>query len=381
MAGKISVLGSTGSIGRQTLETAELLGLEIAALAAGRSAEKLEEQVRKFKPSLVCVFDEAAAWDFRVRVKDTKAKVVSGMGGLTECAALPEAGTVVTAVVGTVGLLPTIAAIKERKRVALANKETLVCAGELVMAAARESGAEIIPVDSEHSAIFQCLEGGKRAEVKKLVLTASGGAFYGKTAKELENVTPSDALKNPNWDMGAKVTVDSATMMNKGLELIEAMHLFSVSPEMIEILVHRQSIVHSMVMYKDNSVIAQLGVPDMRLPIQYALTYPDRVPSLSAELDLAKTGSLTFEEPDWDTFGCLRLAREAAWRGGTACAVLNGANEAAVSAFLRGEIRFAEIYELVRGALDKIENIKSPSADDILAADFEAKRLVSERVV
>ena len=381
MSDKISILGSTGSIGRQTLEVAELLGVEIAALAAGRNTERLEEQVRKFRPELVCVFDEDDARDFCVRINDTNAKVVSGMGGLIECAAIQAADTVVTAVVGNVGLMPTLAAIKEKKRIALANKETLVCAGEIVMAAARENGAEIIPVDSEHSAIFQSLAGGKPEEVKKIILTASGGAFYGKSAEELKNVTPVDALKNPNWDMGAKVTVDSATMMNKGLELIEAMHLFFVSPDMIDILVHRQSIVHSMVMYKDNSVIAQLGVPDMRLPIQHALTYPERRQSLSAELNLAEISRLTFEKPDTETFCCLRLAREAAERGGTACAVLNSANEEAVSAFLKGKIRFVEICELVSGALDKIENIKGPSVGDIQAADFEGRRFVAERVV
>jgi 1-deoxy-D-xylulose-5-phosphate reductoisomerase len=373
----ISLLGSTGSIGRQTLETAELLGLRIAALAANTGGQRLEAQVRQFRPALAAVFDEKAANDMKTRLSDTATRVVSGMDGLIEAATQPDAGTVVTAVVGTVGLKPTLAAIQAGKRIALANKETLVCAGPQVMRAAKSHQAEILPVDSEHSAIFQCLAGNN--QFTKILLTASGGPFRGKTRADLEKVTLKEALSHPNWAMGPKITVDSATLMNKGLEFIEAMHLYGAHPDQIEIVIHPQSIIHSMVMFCDNSVIAQLSVPDMRLPIQYALTYPERQPSLTAALDLTRVGSLTFEAPDLDTFPCLRTALETAGIRGTACAVMNAANEAAVSLFLQEKISFHGIHDAVRYALDSIRNIPEASVDDILEADKEARVIVEAR--
>ena len=375
-----SLLGSTGSIGRQALEVAELLGLRVLALSANKNIELLEEQVRKFRPAVAAVYNETAARDFAARVRDTGVRVVSGMDGLVAAATVDGAGTVLTAVVGTVGLLPTLAAIKLGRRIALANKETLVCAGELVMNSARESGAEIIPVDSEHSAIFQCIRAETRSSVKKIILTASGGPFRGMSRSELENVTPQMALRHPNWSMGKKVTIDSATLMNKGLELIEAVHLFGVAPESVDIVVHPESIVHSMVEFTDNSIIAQLSLPDMRLPIQYALTYPKRIPSLAGELDITRMPTLTFEAPDLDAFPCLGAAIETAAIRGTACAVLNGANEAAVDMFLQRRLGFLGIYESVRAALDAIGNITNPSLEDIIAAGEAAKEFVHERL-
>lgn len=375
---KISLLGSTGSIGRQTLETAEHLSLDICALAAGQSTALLESQARKYKPDVVAVYNKDGAQDMKTRLSDTPVRVVSGMAGLMEAAAWDRADTVVTAVVGTVGLKPTLAAIEKGKRIALANKETLVCAGAHVMSAAREHNAEILPVDSEHSAIFQCLQGNSGKALRRILLTASGGPFRGKTLKDLQKITLRDALNHPNWQMGKKITVDSATLMNKGLEFIEAMHLYAVSPDQIRILVHPESIVHSMVEFCDSSVIAQLSVPDMRLPIQYALTYPDRQPSLTSELDLVKIGALTFEAPDLDVFRCLKLALANARVPGTACAVMNAANEAAVALFLSEKITFNEIYECVAGAMDRIKNIETPTIDDILTADAEARRIVND---
>lgn len=375
----ISLLGSTGSVGRQTLEVADLLGLKICAISANRSTELLEKQARKYKPAVVAVYDEDAARDMKVRLRDTSSKVVSGEAGLIEAASLEEAGTVVTAVVGTVGLVPTLAAIEKGKRIALANKETLVCAGAHVMDAAKLYGAEILPVDSEHSAIFQCLDGNRDKAFKKILLTASGGPFRGKTLGELGNISRREALSHPNWQMGSKITVDSSTLMNKGLEYIEAMHLYGAAPEQIEVVVHPQSIIHSMVAFCDNSVIAQLSVPDMRLPIQYALTYPERLPSLTEELDLFKTGTLTFEAPDLAAFRCLQLALDTARIRGTACAVMNAANEAAVSLFLEEKIFYNEIYECAAGALDRIKNIEEPTIDDIRNADKEARRYVFDR--
>lgn len=374
----ISLLGSTGSIGRQTLEVVDRLGLKVCALSAGSSTELLERQARKYKPGLVAVFNEDAARDMKTRLGDTGIRVVSGVGGLLEAAALEEADTVVTAVVGTAGLLPTLTAIEKGKRIALANKETLVCAGEHVMNAARASGAEILPVDSEHSAIFQCLEGKKDRTFKRILLTASGGPFRGKSLKDLEKVTLREALSHPNWKMGRKISVDSATLMNKGLEFIEAMHLYGASPDQIKILIHPQSIIHSMVEFIDNSVIAQMSVPDMRLPIQYALTYPERQPSLADVLDFTGIGTLTFEEPDMSAFRCLKLALDTARIRGTACAVMNAANEAAVSLFLEEKITLNQIYECTAYALDRIKNIGNPSPDDILATDKEARRIVLE---
>ena len=374
MSKTISILGATGSIGRQTLDVAEQLGLRVAALTAHMDVERLEAQVRKFRPRLAVLTDEAAARDLAVRLADMDTKVLGGPEALLEAAVCPEADTVVTAVVGMVGLKPTLAAIREKKRIALANKETLVCAGELVMSAAEASGAEILPVDSEHSALFQSLEGCRdRGGVKRLILTCSGGPFYGRTTSELKGMTREDALQHPNWSMGAKITVDSATLMNKGLEFIEAMHLYHMPPEKISIVIHRESIIHSLVEYCDNAMIAQLGTPDMRLPIQYALTWPERIPGPASPLDLWNCGPLTFGTPDLDTFRCLPLALEAARTGGTAGAILNGANEAAVARFLEGKIGFLDIAEQVARAMDQVPVVQRPTLEDILEADRAAR--------
>ena len=374
MSKTISILGATGSIGRQTLDVAEQLGLRVAALTAHMDVERLEAQVRKFRPRLAVLTDEAAARDLAVRLADMDTKVLGGPEALLEAAVCPEADTVVTAVVGMVGLRPTLAAIRERKRIALANKETLVCAGELVMSAAEASGAEILPVDSEQSALFQSLEGCRdRGGVKRLIRTCSGGPFYGRTASELKGMTREDALQHPNWSMGAKITVDSATLMNKGLEFIEAMHLYHMPPEKISIVIHRESIIHSLVEYCDNAMIAQLGTPDMRLPIQYALTWPERIPGPASPLDLWNCGPLTFGTPDLDTFRCLPLALEAARTGGTAGAILNGANEAAVARFLEGKIGFLDIAEQVARAMDQVPVVQRPTLEDILEADRAAR--------
>ena len=375
MQRSISILGSTGSIGRQSLEVIAACGMRAAALTANRDVERLEEQARRFRPELAVMMDEQAAADLRLRLADTPVRVASGMDGLLEAASLPAADTVITAVVGMVGLRPTLAAIEAKKRVALANKETLVCGGELVMAAARRCGAQIVPVDSEHSALFQSLQGCRdRGEVKRLILTASGGPFFGWTRDRLEAVTPAQALRHPNWSMGAKVTIDSATMMNKGLEFIEAMHLYQMPPEKISIVVHRESIIHSLVEYCDNAVIAQLGAADMRIPIQYALTWPDRVPGPARELDLLSCGALTFAPPDPDSFPCLALALDAARTGGTAGAVLNGANEAAVGLFLEGKIGFLDIPRRVERAMEQVPAVQSPTLEDVLEADRAARR-------
>ena len=365
----ISILGSTGSIGTQTLDVAETCGIRVAALTANKSIDLLEQQARIFKPILVAAADAAAAAALRERLADTDVRVLAGEEGVLAAASLPEADTVVTALVGIAGLEPTLAAIDGGKRIALANKETLVCAGPLVMGRAKEKGAEIVPVDSEHSAIFQSLQGSGHKEIKRILLTASGGPFFGWTQKELGKVTPARALKHPNWSMGAKVTIDSATLMNKGLELLEAMSLFDVPPEKIQILVHRESILHSAVEYCDNSVIAQLGSPDMRLPIQYALSWLERTPGPAKELDLFSCGSLTFARPDTETFRCLALAIQAAKEGGTAPAILNGANEVAVAQFLRGEIGFNDIARRVERALSRVAVKYQPSLGDILEAD------------
>ena len=317
MSKRISVLGSTGSIGRQALDVIRACGLEAAALTAGRNIKLLEEQVREFKPRLAVVLEESDAKDLRVRLADTGTKIASGVSGLVEAAELERADTVLTAIVGIAGLRPTMAAIREGKRIALANKETLVCAGRLVMEEARDYGSKIVPVDSEHSALFQSLQAGRACEVKRLILTCSGGPFYGKTKQDLESVTREDALKHPNWAMGAKITIDSATLMNKGLEFIEAMHLYDMPPEKISVVIHRESIIHSLVEYCDNAMIAQMGAPDMRLPIQYAFTWPNRTPGPAAPLDLAACGTLSFGAPDLESFPCLALAIQAAHRGGT----------------------------------------------------------------
>ncbi len=376
----ISLMGSTGSIGRQTLEVAAALDLPVRALTAHRSVELLEEQARRFQPELAVCVDEAAAADLKVRLSDTSVRVLSGEVGLLEAATVASADTVVTAVVGIAGLRPTLAAIRAGKRIALANKETMVCAGELVMAEARRWGAEIVPVDSEHSAIFQCLQGCKdRGEVKRLILTASGGPFFGRSREELEGVTLEQALKHPNWAMGAKITVDSATLMNKGLEFIEAMRLYELPPEKISIVVHRESIVHSLVEYCDNAVLAQLGAADMRLPIQYALTWPERAPGPAEPLDLLTCPSLTFQAPDPEAFPCLALALEAARTGGTATAILNGANEAAVGLFLDRRIGFMDIARQVERAMERVPAVQSPGLEEIFRADQAARGAVTAK--
>lgn len=373
----ISLLGSTGSIGRQSLEVIQACGMKVGALTANSNVARMEEQARQFQPELAVMMDEQAAADLKVRLADTPVRVVGGLEGLLEAAELPKADTVITAVVGMVGLRPTMAAIREGKRIALANKETLVCAGQLVTEEARDYGAKILPVDSEHSALFQSLQGCKdRGEVKRLILTCSGGPFFGKTRKELEGMTREDALQHPNWSMGAKITVDSATLMNKGLEFIEAMHLYQMPPEKISIVVHRESIIHSLVEYCDNAMIAQMGTPDMRLPIQYALTWPERVVGPATPLDLCSCGPLTFAQPDTETFQCLALALEAAKTGGTAGAILNGANEAAVALFLEGKIGFLDIADRVRRAMEQVKVIADPSMTQVLEADAAAREAV-----
>ena len=380
MKRNISILGSTGSIGRQSLDVIAACGMSVAALTANASVDLMEQQVRQFKPELAVLMDEAAAKELKARIADTDTRVASGMEGLIEAASLPSADTVITAVVGMVGLRPTLAAIEAGKRIALANKETLVCAGELVMAAAARKGVEIVPVDSEHSALFQSLQGcaDQKKEVKRLILTASGGPFFGWKKEALEEVTLEQALKHPNWSMGAKITVDSATLMNKGLEFIEAMHLYQMPPEKISIVVHRESIIHSLVEYCDNAVIAQLGSPDMRLPIQYALTWPQRTDGPAEPLDLLKCGALTFAEPDPEAFPCLALALKAAAIGGTAGAILNGANEAAVGLFLQKKIGFMDISRRVARAMEEIPVVQNPTLGDVLNAD-RAAREVAQR--
>ena len=374
----ISLLGSTGSIGRQALEVIAAEDMAVAALTANRDVDRLEEQCRRFRPALAVVMGPAAASELRVRLADTPIRVAAGMDGLLEAAVLPQADTVLTAVVGIVGLRPTLAAVEAGKRIALANKETLVCGGELVMDGAARSGAEIVPVDSEHSALFQCLQGCRdRGEVRRLILTASGGPFWGWRAEQLAHVTVEQALAHPNWSMGAKISVDSATMMNKGLEFIEAMRLYRMPPEKISIVIHRESIIHSLVEYSDHAVLAQLGAPDMRLPIQYALTWPRRSEGVAKPLDLLTCPPLTFHAPDCEAFPCLRLALEAARTGGTATAVLNGANEAAVGQFLAGKLSFAGIARKVEEALAAIPAIQSPGLEEILAADEAARALVN----
>ena len=381
MTKTITILGSTGSIGRQTLSVAEELGLRVAALTAERNVELLEAQCRKYRPRLAVLTDEAAAEELKVRLADMNIRVLAGAEALCEAAALPEADTVVAAVCGFAALRPTLTAIREKKRIALANKETMVCAGELMQAAARESGAEIIPVDSEHSAIFQCLMGCRdKNEVKRLILTCSGGPFFGKTCEDLAGMTKSDALRHPNWKMGAKITVDCATLMNKGLEIIEAMRLYRLPLRQVDAIIHRQSIVHSLVEYHDGAMLAQLGTPDMKLPIRYAMTYPYRAETPDRTLDLLSCPPLTFAAPDEETFRCLKLARQCAAVGGTACAILNGANEEAVGAFLRDAVGFNDIPALVEAALETVEQVSAPTLEEILAADHAAREAVRAHI-
>lgn len=377
----IALLGSTGSIGTQSLDVCRMHGYRVVCLTANRRVDLMETQIREFRPDLVSMMDPVAADDLRTRVADTGTKVLSGMDGLIECATYSGADTVLNAVVGMVGLQPTLAAIQAKKTLALANKETLVAGGHLVTNTAKAYGVDILPVDSEHSAIFQCLQGSpEKGAVKKLILTASGGPFFGKTLAELENVTAADALKHPNWDMGAKITIDSATMMNKGLEFIEAKWLFDMPIDAIDIVIHRESVVHSAIAYQDNSVIAQLGVPDMRIPIQYALTYPQRLPSPVQELSLVDYGKLTFYAPDYDTFRCINVCKDAIAAGGLRPAAANGANEESVRLFLNGKIKFTDIAVLNRAAMEACPQVADYTLDDVLQADRAARDYVIEAV-
>ena len=373
---KIAILGSTGSIGTQTVDILPSIDAEVVALTTNRRINLLEEQARALHPKMVCAMDENAAKELKIKLADTDIEVLTGMDGLIACAAESGADIVVTAVVGMVGLLPTMAAIKAGKDIALANKETLVCAGGLVMSAAKQYGVRILPVDSEHSAIFQCVQAANGNPIDKILLTASGGPFFGKKIEEMRGMTREQALAHPNWSMGEKITIDSATMMNKGLELIEAMWLYNLPPEDIEIVVHRESIVHSAVEFADGAVIAQLGLPDMRLPIQLALTWPQRVPCKVPRMSLAEVAKLTFYAPDYEAFPALNLAKHAASLKGDRGAVLNGANEAAVGLFLNGKIGFTDIAERVAYALDTIPYKKDITLDDVLAADKAAREIV-----
>lgn len=377
----ISILGSTGSIGTQTLDVVDKLNLNVSALTASSNIQLLEKQVRKYKPELAVVYNEDKAKIFKENIKDTNTKVLAGMDGLIEAATVASADLVLNSVVGMVGLKPTIAAANAKKDIALANKETLVAGGQLVTDAVQKNKVQLLPVDSEHSAIFQCLQGmPDKKMLKKLILTASGGPFFGKKYDELKNVTVEQALNHPNWSMGAKITIDSASMMNKGLEIIEARWLFDMPAEKIDVVVHRESIIHSLIEYNDNSVIAQLGLPDMRIPIQYAITYPERYESPVGELSLAQIGKMTFFEPDYETFKCLRACKKALDMGGVATAVANGANEEANRLFREGKISFLEIGELVMGAIENINNFEPKTVDDVLKADNMARNYVIEKV-
>ena len=377
MVNKLSVLGSTGSIGTQTLDVARKHNMKISALTAHSNIELLEEQIREFKPAVAVVYDENRAQELKLKIKDLDTKVYCGMDGLLHAATLDDCDLVVNAVVGMVGLKPTLASIEAKKNIAFANKETLVAGGALVMDAAKKNGVTLFPVDSEHSAIFQCLQAcPPEKSLKKIILTASGGPFFGKTYDELKDVTVAQALNHPNWSMGAKITIDSATMMNKGLEIIEAAWLFDMSPDDIEVIVHRESIIHSMIEFVDNSVLAQLGLPDMRIPIQYAITYPHRYESPVQSLDFSKISSMTFYHPDYDTFKCLNACKKAFKRGGVIPAVANGANEVANKLFRDGKISFLEIGELVCSAVDNFEYKESKTLSDVLEADKAAREYV-----
>ena len=382
MVKSVSILGSTGSIGRQSLDIiSRMPQVRVAALTAGTSVSLMARQCRDFLPELAVMATRDAAEELKKEISDLAVRVSWGEEGLIEAATLDDADCVITAVVGMVGLKPTLAAIRAGKRIGLANKETLVCAGELVMAEAKKYGCEIIPVDSEHSAIFQCLMGNRdRKEVKKIILTCSGGPFFGMQPEQLQHVTKEDVLRHPTWKMGPKITVDCATLMNKGLEVIEAMRLYDVPLEQIQVVIHRQSIIHSMVEFVDGAVMAQLGAPDMRLPIQLALTYPARQECPVESLDLVKCGTLTFFEPDLQAFPCLKLAMECAEKGGTACPVMNGANEEAVAMYLRSEIGFYDIYKLVSQAVEEIPFVAEPTLEQILQVDALARESVRRNV-
>lgn len=377
MVNKLSILGSTGSIGTQSLDVARKLNLKISVLSAHSNIDLLEQQVREFKPDVAVVFDEEKADLFRVSIKDTDTKVYSGMEGLLYAATYDDCDLVVNSVVGMVGLKPTLASIEAKKNIAFANKETLVAGGSIVMQKAKENGVKLFPVDSEHSAIFQCLQAAPpEKSLKKIILTASGGPFFGKTYDELKNVTVAQALNHPNWSMGAKITIDSATMMNKGLEIIEAAWLFDMSPDNIDVVVHRESIIHSMIEFVDNSVLAQLGLPDMRIPIQYAITYPQRFESPVDSLDFSKISSMTFFEPDYNTFKCLSACKKAMARGGIIPAVANGANEVANKLFRENKISFLDIGEIVSSAVDSFAFKEANSLSDVLDADRAAREYV-----
>lgn len=373
---KVSILGSTGSIGTQSLEVCEKHGFEITALAAHSNIDLLEKQARKFKPEYVGIYNEEKYTELKKRLADTDIKILCGMDGLCEIASLEENDIVLNSVVGMVGLLPTLVAINSGKDIALANKETLVAGGELVMSLAKKKNVKIYPVDSEHSAIFQCLQGNRREQVNKIILTASGGPFFSYTYEQLKNVTKADALNHPNWNMGSKITIDSATLMNKGLEFIEAKWLFDLKPEQIEIVVHRQSVIHSAVEYKDFAVIAQLGIPDMKIPIQYALLYPERLECPTKPLSLTDYGSLTFAKPDYETFKCLNTAIKAISLGGAYPCLVNSANEEAVKAFLNDEIEFIQIGEIVSSVLEKFKYTSISGYDDVMKADRTAREFV-----
>lgn len=381
MTNNLSILGSTGSIGTQAIDVAQKLNIKISALTANTNVKLMEEQVRLLKPQLAVMHDEDSAKALKIALADTDTKVSCGMQGLLEASSISEADTVLNSLVGMIGLLPTLTAAEAKKNIALANKETLVAGGDLVMRTVKENGIKLLPVDSEHSAIFQCLQGCPKPELlKKLILTASGGPFFGKTVDELLNVTVAEALNHPNWSMGAKITVDSASMMNKGLEIIEARWLFDVDADDIDVVVHRQSIVHSLIEFVDNSVLAQLGLPDMRIPIQYALTYPERFPSPVKTLNLWEAGTLTFAKPDYETFKCLKACKDSLKIGGTAPAIANGANEVANELFRKGKLKFLEIGELVSDSIKEIKATSINTVDDVLSADKAAREFVLSKV-
>ena len=380
MTKNLVILGSTGSIGRQTLDVVSHLPIRVSALTAGTNVERMAQQCARFHPELAVMATREAAQELQRRLEQPDIRVLYGEQGLLQAAGMPQADTVITAVVGTVGLKPTLTAIRQGKRIGLANKETLVCAGELVMAAAETYGARIIPVDSEHSAIFQCLMGCRdKSQVRRLILTCSGGPFFGKTRQELEQVGKQAALAHPNWKMGAKITIDCATLMNKGLEVIEAMRLYGMEADRVDVVIHRQSVVHSLVEFTDGAVLAQLGVPDMRIPIQLALTYPDRLENPAPGLDLLHCGALEFAAPDLETFPCLKLAMQTARTGGTACSVMNAANEAAVGLYLQDKIKFYDIPALVQDALDTVPFVSAPGLEAVLEADRAARAQVYSR--
>lgn len=381
MTNTLSILGSTGSIGTQAIDVAQKLNMRVAALTANTNVKLIEEQIRLLKPELAVMYDEASAKALKIAVADTNTNVLSGMEGLLEASSISCVDTVLNSLVGMIGLLPTLTAAKAKKNIALANKETLVAGGDLVMRTIKENGVKLLPVDSEHSAIFQCLQASpKEGMLKRLILTASGGPFFGKSEEELKNVTVAEALNHPNWSMGAKITVDSATMMNKGLEIIEARWLFDVDADNIDVVVHRQSIIHSLIEFVDNSVLAQLGLPDMRIPIQYALTYPDRLPSPVKPLNLWEVGTLTFGKPDYETFKCLTACKDALKIGGTAPAIANGANEVANELFRKGEINFLQIGELVSQSIKEVKAQPINNVEDVLGADKAARDFVLSRV-